>query len=445
MFDHQEEDLDGEWSDLEAYESDRQEDEDLAEYCNQVEYFRDWDELEPTEEEMDKFLGYSDVELSEDQHAAIEQIEGEDGPFCIMGGAGTGKSFLVREMIKRFKPYVCASTGIAAQNVGGTTLHSMLSMRPQSDKPNFSKVYKNLAGSSMVIVDEISMVNDWLFSHLIEGVRYVSPRIKIVVVGDFMQLPPVEGGFAFKSKYWKEVTPIVLKTQHRQKDQDFIDALYDLRVGHETAQLLKLMRDRYTYYPPKDGTQLAAKNEVVAAINRERLQELPGKEYTFKWSCDICDKFTTVKMLYNRCRFLPELTLKINAKVLLLTNTEFWCNGSTGWVEDIRVGGVIRVRLMDGSLVSVERAVEEVVNGSRDVIAKVNQYPLKLAYALTIHKAQGMSLDKVVINLNNHWACGQTYVALSRCKTKEGLFLFGNYKYTRPNLEALRVCEGNAE
>jgi ATP-dependent exoDNAse (exonuclease V) alpha subunit len=358
-----------------------------------------------------------------------------------MGGAGTGKSFLVKQMRKRFKPYVSASTGIAAQNVHGTTLHSLLGMRPHDEKPNYRRVERRLYGHNMLILDEISMINSWMFDIMLDALRTAAPAVKLVCVGDFMQLPPVQGRFAFYSNNWNMVTPIVLSTQHRQRDPEFIGALYDVRVGQFSARLQEMLNQRTMYNLPKDSTLLASCNSVVGAVNDARLMELPGKHREYEWKADIKSQYMTEDRLMDRCRFPRMLYAKKGARVVMLTNAENWMNGSTG--EVVGCGReVIHVRLDGGGTVPVERVSEEVIGGDKQVLATVNQFPMKLAFALTIHKAQGMTMDRVSVDLNNHFAKGQTYVALSRCRTKEGLHLFGTYVPAVPDRDALRVCGG---
>jgi ATP-dependent exoDNAse (exonuclease V) alpha subunit len=345
-------------------------------------------------------------------------------------------------MKKRFKPYVSASTGIAAQNVGGTTLHSLLGMRPQDERPDYGRVQRRLSGHNMLIVDEISMVNSQMFDIMLDALINAAPAIKLVCVGDFMQLPPVPPGrFAFYSSNWSEITPIVLSTQHRQNDRFFIDALYDVRTGRITERLKELIAQRTTYQLPRESTLLASRNDVVNDTNKARLMELRGDAREYEWECRIKDKYTTEEKLLKRCRFPDVLYLKPEARVVMLTNTEDWKNGSTGKVTKCG-GSIVHVELDSGGRVAVPRAKEEVLGGDKQVQAVVTQFPMKLAFALTIHKAQGMTMDRVSIDMNNHFATGHTYVALSRCRTKEGLYLFGSYVYKRPDPDALRVCGG---
>jgi ATP-dependent exoDNAse (exonuclease V) alpha subunit len=142
-----------------------------------------------------------------------------------------------------------------------------------------------------------------------------------------------------------------------------------------------------------------------------------------------------------RCRFPRTLYAKKGARVVMLTNADNWMNGSTGKIVGCGKE-IIHVCLDEGGTVPVDRTKEEVIGGDKQVLATVSQFPMKLAFALTIHKAQGMTMDNVSVDLNNHFAAGHTYVALSRCRTKEGLHLFGTYVPSSPDRDALRVCGG---
>lgn len=178
--------------------------------------------------------------LSEDQKRALNMIQCNSGTHALLGGAGTGKSYLIESL--RVRAAVTASTGIAAQNVRGTTLHSFLGITPYSKNANKEHVEKRLAGCSSLIVDEISMVNLPLFEMLM---RTCYRMTKIILIGDFLQLPPVEGGWAFKSAFWEKYVQVHrLTTQHRQHEGDFIEALDDLRVGNRSTLLTRLIAER---------------------------------------------------------------------------------------------------------------------------------------------------------------------------------------------------------
>jgi ATP-dependent exoDNAse (exonuclease V) alpha subunit len=286
------------------------------------------------------------------------------------------------------------------------------------------------------------MVNSNMFDLTMDALRNAAPAIKLVCVGDFMQLPPVPPGrFAFYSDNWRHITPIVLSTQHRQNDRFFIDALYDIRTGQVTDRLKELLAQRTTYQLPKDSTLLASRNDAVLSVNNARLMELPGETREYEWDLKIKDQYMTEDKVLKRCRFTNMLYLKPEARVVLLTNTEDWKNGSTGKVTKCGTR-VIHVELDSGRKVVVDRTKEEVIGGDKQVQAVITQFPMKLAFALTIHKAQGMTMDRVSVDMSRHFAPGHTYVALSRCRTKEGLFLFGTYAYQAPDRDALRVCGG---
>jgi ATP-dependent exoDNAse (exonuclease V) alpha subunit len=176
-----------------------------------------------------------------------------------------------------------------------------------------------------------------------------------------------------------------------------------------------------------------------AAENRnlQRLEHLPGAAGCSRWHVTrLVDDEKEISL--KNARFLPELRLKVGARVVLLTNTDEWVNGSTGEVISINSGSV-SVRLDRGKTVSIEKAEEEILNGDGKAVCRVSQYPMMLGWSLTIHRAQGMTMDRVGVDLRGHFAPGQTYVALSRCKSSEGLFIVGNVDSVIADLETVAL------
>lgn len=381
-------------------------------------------------------------QLDVEQQRAAKLIQDATKPVFVTGPAGCGKSFLIRYLRDNFRAVVTATTGIAATLINGRTIHSVLGMRPGSTHVAMERFADRVRGADFLIVDEVSMMNAWMFSALVHAVANLEAQFtevpRLVTVGDFLQLPPVEGGYAFYAPEWSGVTKIGLSIQHRQQDPEFIQVLSDLRLGVISNRALQLIDRRKQ--PPVDGvTKLVPHRATSATINLEELKKLSSPITNFERRVTKGDPSLVMNIAQNRGRFPRLLPVRVGARVVMLTNTDHWCNGSRGWVEEVDAE-TVSVRLDHGDVVEVERVEEIFLNGDGNEQGRVSQLPMTLAWALTIHKAQGMTLDEVFVDLNNHFAYGQTYVALSRCKSSSGLYVAGDLHGVAANEDAKRVA-----
>jgi energy-coupling factor transporter ATP-binding protein EcfA2 len=389
---------------------------------------------------------------------AVEQGEN----LLVLGSAGTGKSTFLRWLKHKLngtRAYaVVAPTGMAALNVGGQTIHSFFGLKPQLltgkndwHKPRNPKVFEKL---KLLVIDEISMVRADVFSAMEAFLRTFGPRpgkpfggVQIVAMGDIYQLPPVVRGdeasffssvyetpFFFSSPAWEEGNFGLVEFTHvfRQEDEPFVALLNAIRHGQATPEVLAKLNSRLTTNPPTDAVILAARNRTVDAINQDALLALPGltRSYMASVSGNMDpDNLTTP----------VELMLKKGARVMFTRNdvNGRWVNGSLGTV--IRCDTTTVTVTLDetpgqrSETYIVEPAKWEatryVVNENEELVPHVagtfSQLPLTLAWAVTIHKAQGQTLPKCVLNLDDGgtFAEGQLYVALSRAKSLEGLYL----------------------
>ncbi len=396
--------------------------------------------------------------LSPTQEKALELIESGQNLF-ITGGAGTGKSFLLSYLKDRYKSelHVTASTGIAAVNVGGGTLHSWaclgLGDRPVSDIVKFitskrgKKHLTRLQSVEKLAIDEVSMIRSDLFDKLDQVLQRVRDSnlpfggVQLLLFGDFLQLPPVvkpqEGlfdmPFCFQADAWfsAEVKTHLLEQTHRQKDDHFIGLLDRLRYGNPTQEDWETLtgyqhREVYSAIQP---TILTTHNYKADQINQAHLAELEGEEKVFHWQETGDEKH--IQFLKKNCLASPQLVLKEGAQVMMLKNTfaeEGIVNGSIGIVEEFTEFDIPVVRFNNGVLKEIrteEWAVEEFNEDEGKVIkaATVLQFPLRLAWAITVHKSQGMTLDAIECDLEDCFVGGQIYVALSRLKSIDGLYL----------------------
>jgi len=381
--------------------------------------------------------------LSEDQRHAVELVTVCPGPFFLTGPGGAGKSFLIRYLRRRMEGVrVTALTGMAAQLIGGTTLHSFVGIHPFRGLLPLptEQIRERFKGVQLLVIDEISMANAELIDMLQHRMRQAEYRGKLLMTGDFLQLPPVEGAPIFDTEWWdQEVTTLVLSTQHRQHDREFIEILNEIRMGELTPRVQAFLASRRVDRLPEDCVRLLARNADVEAENHRRLSYLGTKietsyarltyNYTFRKRAESREAFEermAAKVDWKRVRMPRALHLAVGARVVLLTNNmPAWVNGSAGTVERIEEDHVW-VRLDRGrELAQVAEHDEVVYDGDMQPLFSVKQFPIVLGWALTVHRAQGATIDRVGVDLEGHFAEGQTYVALSRVRTSDGLFLTG--------------------
>ena len=374
----------------------------------------------------------------------------------LTGRAGTGKSTLLTEFRKNTKKRVAvlAPTGVAAVNVGGQTIHSFCGFKPDialkkvRKLPEDNKKVKVLKQLNVIIIDDISMTRADLldcFEKFLRLNRDDKPfgGLQIIFIGDLYQLPPVvtsteKSAFEtlYKSPYFfsaKIFNPelfyfIELEQVYRQSDGNFIRLLNTIRNNSVDEYDLVELNARYTKVLASEDdftVCLTSTNAKATEINIINLNKLNEEEYEYRAS--ITGKFDRSHMPTDEI-----LRLKIGAQVMLLNNDPEgrWVNGTMGIIDDISGGGV-SVKLETGKIYMINENTWDVFEYFVDSgalktksIGSFTQYPLKLAWALTIHKSQGKTFDKVIIDLGRGtFAHGQLYVALSRCRTLEGITL----------------------
>lgn len=402
---------------------------------------------------------------------AFELLKNTNANVFLTGKAGTGKSTFLKYICKKLqkKHVVLAPTGVAAVNVGGVTIHSFFQMplRPvPPDDPDYSvkvqAVSKKLSRQKrrlmteldLIIIDEVSMVRPDMIDFIDRTLRGVRGKrgvpfggVQLLLVGDIFQLEPVvtSDTKAILSKYYPDffffnalayqranLVSIELQKIYRQTDSEFIDMLDRIRINKATDADFKILNSRMEgreilpiKADEKFGIVLASRRDAAAAINSEKMDELPSEEIVFEGKIE--DDFPE--------KILPtdlNLVLKENAQVMLIRNDKErrWVNGTLARVKSIDDDG-ITVELEDGREEKVEQETWENITYSYDekekkvkeeVIGRFTQYPLKAAWALTIHKSQGLTFSNVTIDMGGGaFSAGQTYVALSRCRSLEGL------------------------
>lgn len=362
------------------------------------------------------------------------------------GGAGTGKSFLVNKIIGILPPdttFVTASTGVAAYQIGGTTLHSFAGIGSGAavisscvELAMRSTVAKQWKKCKTLIIDEISMVDGNYFKKLehvaraVRGNKLPFGGIQLVLTGDFLQLPPVVKGkderrFAFETSAWQRCVQlnIELTQVKRQSDQQLVSILTRLRVGQCWDEDVATLKSTRKHVVEKNGitaTKLCTHTDDVNMINKRELEKLTGEEKTFV----AMDSDPSLKTFLNNTTSVEHtLRLREGAQVMLLKNLNIVAglvNGARGAVIGWSNNGNPIVKFMNGTSHEVKMEKWIVKSGGGNQITR-SQIPLRLAWAFSIHKSQGMTLDCVEVSLSKVFECGQAYVALSRAKNLKSL------------------------
>lgn len=383
------------------------------------------------------------------QSEAFEKLKHGSNIF-LTGQPGAGKSYLTNRYIdwlidNGHSFAVTASTGIAALNIKGKTLHSFSGLRndePLSDEDiegilSNRYILKRYKETRVLIIDEISMVSAQMLDNLnslaktARGSEAPFGGIKVVAVGDFYQLPPINGKYCFDSNTWKEAgfEFCNITEQHRTSDNIFIDILTNIRAGHLTEEQKTLIGSRLIDDVSElDVVRLDTHNQKVDEINQAKLARLTTPPKTYRMKTDGMDMY--VDSLKKGCLSPEVLILKVGAKVIFTRNDfeQRFVNGTQGEVVALEDNYII-VRLFNNSEeIKVGFATWEYVVGygmNKQVLASISQIPVRLAWAITIHKSQGMTLDRAVIDVSRVFATGQAYVAISRVRSLDGVFLQG--------------------
>jgi len=403
----------------------------------------------------------SKIEINPKFKEALSIMEDTSKSIFLTGKAGTGKSALLKHFIEtsRKKVVILAPTGVAALNVDGVTIHSFFRFSPNMTKEDVQRRAKSLKKKDIyrrietIVIDEISMVRaDMLdlidiFLRIVLGKKEAFGGIQMVFVGDLYQLPPVvkreereffrveyESPYFFSSNVIKDACLLLefveLEKIYRQEDKNFIGLLNSIRNNSITDEEIDIFNDRVCEdFGDKEYISLTTTNKAAHFINEKYLKELESKTYTFK--ADINGKFKASGYPTN-----PDLILKEGAKIMLLNNDSMgeWVNGSIGRIVEINDNEEYLVVVLDnGKQVTVEPHKWEVKKYvynrdagilDKEKIGSFKQYPCRLSWAITIHKSQGKTFEKIIIDLGTgSFAHGQTYVALSRCSTFDGIVL----------------------
>jgi len=380
----------------------------------------------------------------------------------LTGPAGAGKTFVLNQFIKLAKAEgkhvsVTATTGLAATHLGGTTIHSWAGIGISDEihtgfAENMSKTRREIIEKTdVLIIDEISMLHDFRLDMVDEVCRIVRKKdipfggIQIIMSGDFFQLPPINrgdsraGGFVVSSNVWRDLDPVIcyLEEQHRQDDEKLLGILDAMRAGELRQHHAELLLARVDVVPEGDEemTELHTVNVDVDRINDAKLDLLGGDELFYTQTTTGSDSY--VENLQRSVLAPATLRLKKGALVMAVKNSleRKYVNGSLGTVIDFEAGTEYPVvEFKNGKVMTMSPDTWELRDGDKKR-AGITQIPLRLAWAITVHKSQGMTLDAAKIDLRKAFVEGMGYVALSRVKNLHNLYLSGI------NRMALQVSE----
>ena len=401
---------------------------------------------------------------------AYEYVQHTNRCIFLTGKAGTGKTTFLRRLKQECPKQmaVVAPTGVAAINAEGVTIHSLFQLPPQVFLPTpearkqlFAEMQMRaqkqrvLRNIELLVIDEVSMVRSDLLDTIDAVLRHIKHRpnhpfggVQVLFIGDLFQLSPVareqewrllqpyyEGAYFFQAQVFRELRPVYIELDHvfRQTNIDFVEILNQVRNNALTSQSLQVLNTRYMpdFEPTKQQEYyitLSTHNSKVDAINHREMEALRGKEYTYQ---------AKVKDTFPESMFPMDmaLTLKVGSRVMFIKNDssqeKLYYNGKLGVVTSL-TKEEIKVKCEDGTEIDVHIETWENIRYTSDmgsdtitpeVIGTFTHFPLRLAWAITIHKAQGLTFDRVVIDAADAFAAGQVYVALSRCRSLEGVVL----------------------
>lgn len=410
----------------------------------------------------------------------------------LTGAPGAGKTYVLNQFVKQARQRgasvaVTASTGIAATHLNGQTIHSWSGVgvaQVMTDtllKQIKTRRGKRIRATDILVIDEISMMHAWLFDMVDQACRVVrrSPEpfggLQVVMSGDLFQLPPVSNtrrdrelvapppelvamreryakagrnpnGFVTESLVWPELNPIVcyLTEQHRQDTGQLLDVLTDIRQGTVTDTDRQALDTRIGVEPAGNDVAISLypNNRQADALNDSKLAQINEPEHRFE--AESSGQVSLIKRLKSTMLAPEKLSLKVGAAVMALRNdtNQQYVNGSLGTVVDFvstTEGEYPMVDFENGHTVIMQPAAWEMMDGET-VLASVKQVPLRCAWAITIHKSQGMTLDRARMDLRRTFAPGMGYVALSRVESMDGLYLDGiNERAFLVSPEAVRL------
>jgi GTPase SAR1 family protein len=372
----------------------------------------------------------------------------------LTGGAGSGKTYVLNQFIQYLREHdipvaITASTGIAATHIGGMTIHawSGIGIRDYVSEYDLDimetkkYLWDRFQQARVLIIDEVSMMSAGFFESIDRICKHMKRNpepfggLQVILCGDLFQLPPIEKGNAHdnimipQTSSWQNMRPVIcyLHEQHRQSDDTFTSFLNAVRTSNVTDSHIDMILDQVNMDEEINFnhiTQLFTHNADVDRINSDVFMSLDEKRHTYEMTST--GKASTVETLKRGCMAPEVLDIKIGTQVMFVKNNfeAGYVNGTRGQVIGYsKLNNMPIVKTIDGNEITVEPSVWAVATDDGKVIASITQIPLRHAWAITVHKSQGMSLDQAFIDLSKAFTYGMGYVALSRLRTLSGLTL----------------------
>lgn len=386
-----------------------------------------------------------------EQSRALEILKGGNNVF-LTGPAGSGKTYILNQFIEWLhsegkKVAITASTGIAATHIGGVTIHSWAGIgikdkftnQDLDDLMQKEYLHKRFKETNVLIIDEISMLHSYRLDMVDAILRMIrqDPRsfggMQVVLTGDFFQLPPINRKntpkqyFAFEARSWEEAHFAVcyLDRIYRQEDDPLLTILQEMRAGQVSEDSAEMLMERMQEEPPDYivPTRLFTHNIDVDKLNLDELKKIDGVSHKYYMKTTGLKNYVATVRKY--CMAPAELVLKEGAQVMFVKNnfSEGYVNGTLGTVIEFD-GDMPIVETTEGKRIEVHQETWALEQGN-EVMAEIAQLPLRLAWAITVHKSQGMTLDAAEMDLSKSFVAGMGYVALSRVKSLSGLYLRG--------------------
>ncbi len=369
----------------------------------------------------------------------------------LTGEPGAGKTYVINQYIAWLEASglhvaVTASTGIAATHIGGMTIHSWSGVGARDTLTQYDldqivgreATVKRVKKAQVLVIDEISMLDGKLLDMVDVVCRTIRQKkeafggLQVIFVGDFFQLPPVtrQGDmmrYAFESRAWLEARPLVcyLTEQHRQEDELLLGLLSSIRRNEIDEDHYTLLNEQTEIaYEGIEPTRLYTHNADVDSVNATKLASLSGKTRTYSMSGR--GSKPLIEVLVKNCLSPETLVLKEDAMVMCTKNNfeAGYVNGTLARVVAFDAGGQPIIETTDGRKITIETMTWDVIEDGK-IRASIEQVPLRLAWAITVHKSQGMSLDAAEVDLSKAFVFGQGYVALSRVRSLSGLKVLG--------------------
>lgn len=373
--------------------------------------------------------------MSEDQQEAFnavsESVDKNLGKvFLLTGNAGTGKSVILKELKEKYRRRcsLTAPTGIASLNLNAQTIFKLFSINWKTNKIDKKNMRYNLRDADLVVIDECFMVGRSKFDLFMKELLELGKTV--LLTGDVYQLKAINDDMIFRSEYWSNITTFELTTNHRQNNGEFLKVLNKIRIGVYDEQVFQVINSR-KITPPEDIMHLFAYRANVDRHNRKMMRKLETEKFeSFSEVVDKKNEYVKHNQIIDQHKFPAVLDYCVGAKIVTLENDldGYYVNGSLGSIIECDESKIVVKIDKNGIIVTFEKEMIDVEDGDQNLIMRFKQFKLALAYALTIHKSQSLTLESALVDVGAQFDPALVYVGLSRLSSLDGLYITGNMK-----------------